>query len=70
MRRSLHLWIHVNENGKVLVFNDARNTEKIRQEQLYVDIDEYEDNIHSEKWKIPLSLRVIEPEAAIHIKPI
>jgi hypothetical protein len=39
------------------------------QEQLYVNIDEYEGNIHSEKWQVPLSLRVIEPEAAIKINP-
>jgi superfamily II DNA/RNA helicase len=59
----------VQKDEKHLVFTEARNA-NIRQEQLYVDIDEYEDNTHSEKWRMPLSLRVIEPEAAIHIKPI
>jgi hypothetical protein len=38
------------------------------QEQLYVDIDEYEGNIHSKDWQVPQSLRLIEPEAVIKIK--
>lgn len=55
-----------------LVFNNKKNmTNQIRkQEQLYVDIDEYEGTIHSKKWQVPMSLRVIEPEAAIKINPI
>jgi len=49
------------------VFNNKAQKSNQPQEQLYVDIDEYEGNIHSEKWQIPMSLRVIEPEAAIKI---
>jgi hypothetical protein len=58
------------ENQKDLVFNRVAPNARRPQVQLYVDIDEYEENIHSDKWKIPMSLRVIEPEAAIYIKPI
>lgn len=55
-----------------LVFNNKKNVpnQTRKQEQLYVDIEEYEGNIHSEKWQVPMSLRVIEPEAAIRINPI
>lgn len=74
IKEAVEDWKNRSENvqigGKVLVFKDATMNARIPQEQLYVDIDEYENNIHSEKWRMPLSLRVIEPEAAIHIKPI
>lgn len=55
-----------------LVFNNKKNmtSQKKKQEQLYVDIEEYEGNIHSKKWQVPMSLRVIEPEAAIKINSI
>jgi hypothetical protein len=55
-----------------LVFNNKKNlpNQTRKQEQLYVDIEEYEGNIHSEKWQVPMSLRVIEPEAAIKINSI
>jgi hypothetical protein len=55
-----------------LVFNNKKNgpNQARKQEQLYVDIEEYEGNIHSEKWQVPMSLRVIEPEAAIKINSI
>lgn len=55
-----------------LVFNRATNraNQQKRQEQLYVDIEAYEGTIHSKKWQVPMSLRVIEPEAAIKINSI
>ncbi|HMK18320.1 MAG TPA: helicase-related protein [Chitinophagaceae bacterium] len=53
--------------GKAFVFNRKSTRAIPPQEQLYVDIEEYEGNIHSEKWQIPMSLRVIEPAAAIKI---
>jgi hypothetical protein len=55
-------------DGKKLVFNNKKANARPPQEQLYVDIDEYEGNIHSEKWQVPMSLRVIEPEAVLKIK--
>jgi hypothetical protein len=55
-------------NSSTLVFNNKVDKANPPQEQLYVDIDEYEQNIHSKKWQIPLSLRVVDPEAAIDIK--
>jgi hypothetical protein len=55
-----------------LVFSRATNraNQQRRQEQLYVDIDAYENTIYSKKWQVPMSLRVIEPEAAIKINSI
>ena len=55
-----------------LVFNNKKNVpnQTRSQEQLYVDIEEYEGNIHSDKWQVPMSLRVIEPEAAIKINSL
>jgi hypothetical protein len=57
-------------DNKTFVFNNKSARSTPPQEQLYVDIEEYEGNIHSEKWKVPMSLRVIEPEAAIKINSI
>jgi hypothetical protein len=63
---------HELDNNTDLVFNNKKNglNQTRKQEQLYVDIEEYEGNIHSEKWQVPMSLRVIEPEAAIKINSI
>lgn len=60
------------DNRTELVFNRATNNanQQRRQEQLYVDIDAYEGSIHSKKWQVPMSLRIIEPEAAIKINLI
>ena len=57
-------------DNKTFVFNNKSTRSNPPQEQLYVDIDEYEGNVHSKKWQVPMSLRVIEPEAAIKINPI
>ena len=54
-------------DGKTFVFNNKAKRSNPPQEQLYVEIDAYEGDIHSKKWQIPMSLRVIEPEAAIKI---
>lgn len=59
----------VNAERKDFVFNNKSTRGARQQEQLYVNIDEYEGNIHSEKWQVPMSLRVIEPEAAVKINP-
>src|SRR5690606_13921828 len=63
-------WKELEENldsSTDLVFNRKKNgaNQTRKQEQLYVDIEEYEGNIHSKKWQVPMSLRVIEPEAEI-----
>lgn len=57
-------------DNKTFVFNNKSARSNPPQEQLYIDIEEYEGNIHSKKWQIPMSLRVIEPEAAIKINSI
>lgn len=54
-------------DGKTFVFNNKVKRTTATQEQLYVEIDAYAGDIHSQKWQIPMSLRVIEPEAAIKI---
>src|SRR5690606_21300562 len=40
-----------------LFFNRKRNgaNQARKQEQLYVDLEEYEGNIHSKKWQVPMS---------------
>lgn len=68
-------WKSLNESLDIstdLVFNRKKNgaNQARKQEQLYVNIEEYEGNIHSEKWQVPMSLRVIEAEAAIKINSI
>jgi hypothetical protein len=57
-------------DNKTFVFNNKSAKSTPPQEQLYVDIEEYEGNIHSKKWQVPMSLRVIEPEAAIKINSL
>jgi superfamily II DNA/RNA helicase len=57
-------------DNKTFVFNNKSVRANPPQEQLYVDIEEYEGNIHSKKWQVPMSLRVIEPEAAVKINSI
>jgi hypothetical protein len=68
---ALHEWRALAQKmageNKILVFKDKRTTTP-PQEQLYVDIEEYEGNVYSEKWQVPMSLRVIQPEAALKIK--
>ncbi|QIY84866.1 helicase [Chryseobacterium sp. NEB161] len=54
-------------DSKEFVFSNKKNTPTTQQEQLYIDIEEYIENIESKKWQVPMSLRVIEPEAAIKI---
>ncbi|WP_379953102.1 helicase-related protein [Dokdonia sp. R78006] len=54
-------------DGKTFVFSNKSKRTNANQEQLYVELDAYVDDIHSEKWQIPMSLRVIESEAAIKI---
>jgi len=58
----------VDENAR-LVFNSKALHAQVQQRQLYVNIDEYQDNIGSELWRIPQSLRVVDPEAVIHVRP-
>lgn len=57
-------------DNKTFVFNNKSARSTPPQEQLYVDIEEYEGKIHSKKWQVPMSLRVIEPEAAIKINSL
>jgi hypothetical protein len=57
-------------DDKTFVFNNKSARSNPPQEQLYVDVEEYEGNIHSKKWQVPMSLRAIEPEAAIKINSI
>ncbi|QNM84151.1 helicase [Polaribacter pectinis] len=54
-------------DNKTFVFSNKSKRTNANQEQLYVDLDAYEADIHSKKWQIPMSLRVIESEAAIKI---
>jgi hypothetical protein len=73
VNKALDAWLKehkiANNAGEDLVFNYRATNNKGRpQRQLYVDIDEYQDNISSELWRIPQSLRVVEPEAVIHVK--
>ena len=47
-------------DGKTLVFTNAKraNPPSCLQEQLYVAIEEYEENIHNEKWQVLMSVVV------------
>jgi len=70
VKKSLKAWREkyeqVQGEGDTLVFN--QHSDERSESQLYIEIDEYQDNITSGMWRIPQSLRVIDPEAVIHIK--
>lgn len=54
--------------GGSLVFDNAKSSAK--QEALFIGVNEYvvaEEHNNTPLWRVPLSLRVIEPEAAIKI---
>ena len=75
IKEAFEEWKKLEENlddSTDLVFDRKKNStnQARKQEQLYVDIEEYEGNIHSKKWQVPMSLRVIEPGAAIKINSI
>lgn len=59
-----------NADDADLVFSDKYNTSTSArgQEQLYVEMDAYEGSIHSGLWRVPQSLRVVDPEAVIRIE--
>jgi len=57
-------------DGNKFVFNNKSHRAQIPQKQLYVEIDAYNNDDSIKKWQIPMSLRVIEPEAAIRIHTI
>lgn len=71
-KRAIRAWQYEHRSAKeaeeILVFNYKASNATTPQRQLYIDIDEYPDNIHSMLWRIPQSLRVVEPEAVIHVK--
>ncbi|GGH72354.1 hypothetical protein HNQ91_003421 [Filimonas zeae] len=75
MDQALNEWLteakKASDAKETLVFNNkAQQTRGDKpQRQLYVDIDEYQDNVETELWRIPQSLRVVDPEAVIHINP-
>ena len=55
------------ENGETLVFNNSKSSEYSVQKSLFVGIDEYSEELRNQNWRIPMSLRVIEPGAALRI---
>ncbi len=57
-------------DGNKFVFNNKSHRAQIPQKQLYIEIDAYNNDDSIKKWQIPMSLRVIEPEAAIRIHTI
>ena len=69
--RAMNHWIQIANDAideeLQLVFNNKSNAGN--QEQLYVDVNEYEENVKSSEWQVPQSLRVVEPESVINIKP-
>jgi hypothetical protein len=70
-------WETLANNSKIdnqdLVYSGAdfvnTRSNKIKTEKnLFVALDAYEDSIDSKIWKVPQSLRTVEPEAVIRIK--
>jgi len=66
INQAINEWKDFTDNNcssSQIVFNNAVRG----QEQLYIKIDEYQENIERQSWKIPMSLRVIEPSAGLKI---
>jgi len=68
---SLKSWrslaIESSDKGITLVYN-YKASKGPPQEELFVDLSEYKDATHSRYWRMPSSLRVVEPQAIINIK--
>jgi len=71
IEKALNSWIKTAndciENGETLVFNNSKSSEYSVQKSLFVGIDEYSEELRNQNWRIPMSLRVIEPGAALRI---
>ncbi len=72
---SINRWINeAIDEWKSFVLDISDKKQKVfsravrSQEQLYVNIDEYSENVHRDKWRIPMSLRVIEPSSGLRIR--
>ena len=68
---SLDYWLNkarvCKDNEELLVFNNEKSSSTHIQKSLYTAIDEYLSPETNEFWRVPMSLRVIEPSAAIKI---
>jgi len=56
-------WLAKKESLDNMWFNNPREKES----NLYIPINEYESNIVNDFWKIPMSLRSVEPETVVRI---
>lgn len=63
-------WLDKKENSERLVYvkpKDTRN-QTHRPMPLYSSSDDYDDILQQHRWNVPMALRLLEPEAVIHIK--
>jgi len=69
INKSVDSWQdQIDNENQVLVYNNAKNKQRIPQKSLFISIDAYETGDDDNYWKVPMSLRTIDPEAVIKIE--
>lgn len=63
----LEQWIEKKEDSQQLVYTKNRYTRNQQATPLYSSTDDYDEIRQQNKWKVPTALRILEPEAVIHI---
>lgn len=63
----LNQWMHKKEKSEGLVYINSRFGKNVQATALYSSVDDYEEIRQRNKWKVPTALRVLEPEAVIHV---
>ena len=63
----LEQWIKKKEESQDLVYIKNRLGRDQQATPLYSSTEDYDEIRQQNKWKVPTALRILEPEAVIHI---
>lgn len=63
----LEQWMKKKEDSQDLVYTKNRLGQNRQATPLYSSTEDYDDIRQQNKWKVPTALRILEPEAVIHI---
>lgn len=64
----LNQWLDKNRESKDLIYSRSRYARRPQGEALYATPDEYDEIKKQTDWNVPTALRMLEPEAVIHIE--
>lgn len=63
----LEQWLEKKNDNQELVYAKSRNGRNNQATPLYSTLEDYDEMRLQNKWKVPTALRLLEPEAVIHI---